>query len=198
MNFDISEDQVQMRDMFARFLSQHSSTARVRAAMPSGFDRALWSGLAELGAFSVRVPEQSGGLGLGLLDAAVLMEEAGRTLASGPLAETIVATRLLALAGGANELLEKALSGQAIVTLALHDISAQPLQWVAGGAIADAVLARAGDDIVLITVPETARKAEPNLASTPIAELDLAALPRKVLAAGSTARTHFAAAIEEW
>jgi len=198
MNFDISEGQVQMRDMFARFLNQHSSTARVRAAMPLGFDRALWSGLAELGAFSVRVPEQSGGLGLGLLDAAVLMEEAGRTLASGPLAETIVATRLLAVIGGANELLEQALSGQAVVTLALHNISEQPQQWVAGGAVADAVLARNGDDIVLITVPETARKAEPNLASTPIAELDLAALPRKVLAAGSTARTHFAAAIEEW
>jgi 3-oxochol-4-en-24-oyl-CoA dehydrogenase len=198
MNFDISEDQVQMREMFARFLNQHSSPPRVRAALPLGFDRALWSGLAELGAFSIRVPEEAGGLGLGLLDAAVLMEEAGRTLASGPLAETIVAARLLALAGGANELLEKALSGQAIVTLALHDISEQPAQWVAGGAVADAVLARAGDEIVLVTVLEAARNSEPNLASTPIAELDFAVLPRKVLASGIAARTHFAEAIEEW
>ena len=30
--------------------------ARVRAALPSGFDRELWTGLADLGAFSLRVP----------------------------------------------------------------------------------------------------------------------------------------------
>ena len=187
-----------MRDMFARFLNQHSSTARVRAAMPTGFDRALWSGLGELGAFSIRVPEAAGGLGLGLLDAAVLMEEAGRTLASGPVAEAIVAARLLATTGGADEWLEKALGGSAVVTLALHDIATQPVQWVAGGAVADAVLARDGNAVVLITVHEQARHGEPNLASTPIAELDFATLPRTVLASGSAAGTHFAEAIEEW
>ena len=86
MNFDLSEDQRMMCESFARFLSEQSSMARVRAALPSGYDPALWSGLAELGAFSIRVPTEAGGLGLGLLDAAVLMEEVGRTLASGPVA----------------------------------------------------------------------------------------------------------------
>ena len=95
MNFDLTEDQEMMRDMFARFLDEHSSMARVRAAAPSGFDAELWKGLAELGALSIRVPEEAGGLGLGLLDAIVLMEEAGRTLASGPIAEAILAARLL-------------------------------------------------------------------------------------------------------
>ena len=94
MNFDLSEDQQMMRDTFARFLDKNSSMARVRAALSRGFDPALWSGLAELGAFSLRVPEASGGLGLGLLDAVILMEEVGRTLASGPVAETLVAARL--------------------------------------------------------------------------------------------------------
>src|SRR5689334_8223850 len=112
MNFDLTEDQELLRSTFARFLDENSSTARVRAALPSGFDRALWKGLGELGAFSIRVPESAGGLGLGLLDAVLLMEEAGRTLASGPLAETVVAARLLGQLGGraAEELLGRVLS----------------------------------------------------------------------------------------
>src|SRR5437868_9158765 len=113
MNFDLTEDQEMLRGSFARFLDENSSTALVRAALPSGFDQSLWKGLGELGAFAIRVPESAGGLGLGLLDAALLMEEAGRTLASGPLAETIVAARLLGQLGGAAgaELLGRVLSG---------------------------------------------------------------------------------------
>ena len=56
MNLDLSQDQEMMRETFARFLNENSSPARVRAALPGGFDRALWTGLAELGAFSLRVP----------------------------------------------------------------------------------------------------------------------------------------------
>ena len=77
MNFDLTDDQAMLRTTFARFLNEHSTPARVRAALPSGFDPALWKGLGELGAFAIRVPESAGGLGLGLLDAALLMEEAG-------------------------------------------------------------------------------------------------------------------------
>src|SRR5215467_6942234 len=100
-----------MRETFARFLNEESSMARVRAALPSGFDAALWSGLAELGAFSLRVPEAAGGVGLGILDAVVFMEEVGRTLASGPIAETLVAARLLATLAPEHELLARLLSG---------------------------------------------------------------------------------------
>src|SRR5271163_4722573 len=96
MNFNLTDDQEMLRSTFARFLDENSSPARVRAALPSGFDGRLWKGLAELGAFSIRVPESAGGLGLGLLDATLLMEEAGRTLVSGPLAETLITARLLA------------------------------------------------------------------------------------------------------
>jgi alkylation response protein AidB-like acyl-CoA dehydrogenase len=200
MNFDLSQDQQMMRDNFARFLDEQSSMVRVRAAQPSGFDAELWSGLAELGAFSLRVPEAAGGLGLGLLDAAVLMEEAGRTLASGPIAETLVATRLLAMldASKSGDLLERAISGQAIVTIAFHDLAREPVQWVAGGAVAQAVIARDGDQIVLIDVPESERAGEPNLACTPIAELRLGGKPRKVLSTDAKGCKAFAQAIEEW
>ena len=199
MNLELSAEQEALREAFARFLDAESSMARVRAALPTGFDPALWKGLAELGAFSVRVPEAAGGLGLGLLDAAALMEEAGRTLASGPITEALLAARLLALTGGGEtrEILQAAIEGRAIITLAYFDVAKQPVQWVAGGAVAEAVVALDGDQIVLVSRPDTAQ-AEPNLASTPIAELNLAGGRRTLLASGPQAVALFRQAIEEW
>ncbi|MFC4314611.1 acyl-CoA dehydrogenase family protein [Steroidobacter flavus] len=197
MNFELSEDQQLLRETFARYLNEHSSMSRVRAAQPSGFDPALWSGLAELGAFSLRVPEDAGGVGLGLLDAAVFMEEVGRTLASGPIAETLVAARLLATLAP-NAMLDRVLSGEAVVSIAFHNIADEPVQWVAGGAVADAVIARDGDRVVLIQIPASVRKTEANLASTPIAELRLADGERSVLSKDESGRKAFAQAIEEW
>ena len=200
MNFDLTDDQEMVRDTFARFLDDNSSSVRVRAALPSGFDAELWKGLAELGAIAMRVPEEAGGLGLGLFDAAILMEEAGRTLASGPLAEALVAARLLGEFGGdaATELLGSVLTGESVATLAFEDIAARPVQWVAGGLVAGSVIARSGNDVVLVTVPESARKAEENLASTPIAEIDFAPLDKVVLGSGAEALARFDAGIEEW
>jgi 3-oxochol-4-en-24-oyl-CoA dehydrogenase len=66
MNFELSQEQPLMQETFARLLNEESPVDRVRAALPSGFDQALWTGLAELGACSLRVPRAAGGLGLGL------------------------------------------------------------------------------------------------------------------------------------
>jgi len=200
MNFDLSEDQRLMRETFARFLDDQSSPARVRAAAEQGgFDRALWQGLAEMGAFGLRVPEACGGLGLGVMDAAVLLEEAGRTLVSGPLAETLVAARVLAVLGGQAQagLLDRVLGGDSVLGIAFHDIADAPVQWVAGGAVVDAVVARDGDSVVLLTLPAGDR-GEANLASTPIAELALAGAERDVLADGADGCKVFAQAVEEW
>jgi 3-oxochol-4-en-24-oyl-CoA dehydrogenase len=195
MNFDLTDDQEMLRDMFARYLDEHSSMARVRAATPTGFDAALWKGLAQQGALSIRVPEAAGGLGMGLFDAALLMEEAGRTLVSGPLAEAIVAARLGVTLGGDIWPWDAVLAGEKLVTLALHDISERPVQWVAGGLVADAVIARRGGEVVLISLSATMRKAEENLASTPMAELDLGALEAVALSNDVAA---FEAGVEEW
>ncbi len=200
MNFDLSEDQRMMRESFARFLDENSGSEQIRAAAEQGgFDPQLWQGLAELGAFSLRVPEEAGGLGLGTMDAAVLMEEAGRTLASGPVAETLMSTRVLAqlAAESQAELLEAAIMGSKIVTFAVQDMAETPVQWLAGGAVADAVVARNGDTVVLVTLPADGR-GEETLASTPIAEVDLGAAASEVLASGADAVNVFAQALEEW
>lgn len=199
MNFDLTEDQEMMRDMFARFLDENSSMARVRSAAASGFDTDLWRGLAEQGALSIRVPETAGGLDMGLFDAALLMEEAGRTLASGPLAEALVAARLLSTLGGVDAWpMDAVLSGESVVTLALHDIAERPKQWVTGGAVADAVVARRGNDVVIIALSENARQAEATLADNALCEINLGALDAKILATGADAIAAFQAGVEEW
>ncbi len=199
MQLELSGDQLMMRETFSRFLGEESSIERVRAAQPVGFDQRLWSGLAELGAFVIRVPEEAGGLGLGLLDASLLLEEAGRRLASGPLAESICAMRLLAQLDPDDALAvrERFASGEGVLSLALHDIALQPRQVVAGGAVASRVIARDGDSVVLLAVPES-YEAPPSLASTPLGNLDLASCERQLLAVGAHAVALHAAAVEEW
>jgi len=199
MNFDLDEDQQMLRDTFARFLDDHSSMARVRKANDAGgFDRELWAGLAEMGAFAMRAPESAGGLAMGAFDAALVMEEAGRTLASGPIAEAILAARLIGQLGGPGEAFDAVAGGAHVATLALRDMASEPRQWLQGGAHADVVVARRGDDVVLVTPGEGDRRAEPNLASNGIAEVDLAAARATVLATGPLVCDAFAAALEEW
>ncbi|RZJ94346.1 MAG: acyl-CoA dehydrogenase family protein, partial [Novosphingobium sp.] len=144
MNFGLNDDQQMLRDTFARFLDEHASMPRLRATQETGgFDRALWQGLAELGTFAMRVPEEAGGLGMGTLDAGLVAEELGRTLASGPVIEAVLAARLLGQLGAA-DLLAGVVDGSAVASLALRDVVDHSLQWLPGGAQADLVLARRG------------------------------------------------------
>ena len=199
MNFEPSEDQAMITEAFSRFFDEHSSMARVRAAMPSGFDAELWRGFAEMGGLGTRVTEDRGGSGLGLLDAALLMEQAGRTLASAPIAEGIVAARILASCGEAGSAwLENLLTGDAVVTLAFEEPHSAPSQWIVGGAVADGVIVRDGDTLYLVSPTESEKQILPNLASTPMARIRLDAADRKLLASGTDAVAAFAAGIEEW
>jgi len=199
MQLDLTSDQQMMVETFGRFLDTENSIARVRGALPTGFDAAMWRGLADLGALQIRVPESAGGLGLGLFDAGLLLEHAGRTLVSGPLAEAIVAARLLAQLDPEDTagLRDDVAAGDCVLTLALHDTGTQPEQLVAGGAVADAVIARAGDELAL-TRFASHTAAEPTLASTPIARLRPDAGERTVLARGADAVALFQMAVEEW
>ena len=195
MNFDLTAEQEMVRDTFARFLDENCTPQRLRATEAAGFDPELWQGLAELGAFGLRVPEEAGGLGLGTFDAAVVMEEVGRTLGAGPIAEAILAARVIGMLGGDPSSI---VAGEQVASLALHDIGEKPKQFIAAGAVAEIVVARRGNQVLLLTVPQAARPAEANLASNSLAEVDLAAAEATVLGTGAEAVTVFAAAVEEW
>ena len=92
------------------------------------------------------------------------------------------------------------MAGEKVVTLALHDVAAEPVQWVSGGAVADAVIARDGGagGARFSRRPAQAR-GEANLASTPIAELHLDSGERTAYSSDDAAGLQvFAQAIEEW
>jgi alkylation response protein AidB-like acyl-CoA dehydrogenase len=197
MNLGLNDDQQMLRDTFARFLDSESAMARVRKANEAGgFDPALWQGLAELGTFGMRVPEQAGGLAMGTIDAALVMEEVGRTLASGPIAEAILSARLLGQLG--SEALDEVTSGAKVATLAFHDMASQPIQWLPGGAHADLVIARRGDEVILVSLSPADRRIEDSLAANGIGECDLGKAAKTVLASGKAATDMFEAAMEEW
>jgi alkylation response protein AidB-like acyl-CoA dehydrogenase len=69
-------------------------------AAKGAFDRALWSELAELGVFSLRLPEAEGGVGLGFAEAVLVFAELGRRLVPGPLVWSHLAAELLPGAAG--------------------------------------------------------------------------------------------------
>lgn len=193
MKLGLTEDQTLLSDTFRRFFETESSIARVRAAEPLGFDPALWRSLGEMGALAMRMP---GDEGLGLFEAVLVMAEAGRHLASAPLAEAMVAVRLLATLGGDAALIGRVCAGEAVLTLALDEAGDAP-QIVPGGAVADALLFLDGDAVRLARLAEKP-ESPLNHGSMPIAPIALRSLGAEVVASGAAARAAYLAAIEEW
>ncbi|MEU3715971.1 acyl-CoA dehydrogenase family protein [Streptomyces californicus] len=130
MDFQLSDDQRALRSGMRDLLGAVFDRDRMRAAVERGgaLDRALWRELGAAGFFALRLPEEDGGVGLGLPEAVLLFEEAGRALLPGPL----VATHLAA------GRVKGAAEGAAVVTAADGD------RPVAHLAEADAVLAGGG------------------------------------------------------
>ncbi len=102
MEFAFNEEQLMIQDSAARFLAQVSDSQAVRAAMarPEGYDPALWQRIGEeLYWPALMIPERFGGLGLGFVELAILLEQSGRHLLCAPLfATTCLATPALLLA----------------------------------------------------------------------------------------------------
>ncbi|MEV5487783.1 acyl-CoA dehydrogenase family protein [Streptomyces bobili] len=93
MRFQLSEDQRALRDGVREVLARRFGPRELRAAAdgPPALDRALWRALGDAGFFALRLPESEGGVGLGLPEAVLAFEEAGRVLLPGPLIATHLA-----------------------------------------------------------------------------------------------------------
>ncbi len=132
MYFDFSKEQYMARDSARDFLAQQMPTSRLRQLLESdtGFDPGVWKGLADLGWTAVLVPEEHGGLGLGFLDLALLLEESGRALLPGPLVETAVMFPVAMRAGSPAQRqrwLPGIASGDVLATVALTGAEGLPL-----------------------------------------------------------------------
>ena len=103
MEFAFSDEQNMIRESAEGFLADVSDSPAVRAAMVSetGYDPALWQRLCgEMGWPAIHIPEQYGGLGLGFVELAILLEQMGRRLLCSPFfASACLATPALLLAG---------------------------------------------------------------------------------------------------
>lgn len=104
MDFDLSDDQRALQDAARALLDGRSGPGVVRAVVErdtsvgTGWDRALWAAMVEQGWAAVVVPDELGGLGLGWVEAAVLLEEVGRHVAPAPVLGQVVAGAALAQA----------------------------------------------------------------------------------------------------
>jgi alkylation response protein AidB-like acyl-CoA dehydrogenase len=90
----VSDERELLRETVAALVAKHASPAAVREAMESerGYDESLWRLLCEqVGAAALVVPEEYGGAGGKLGDAAVVLEELGKGLVPSPLLGTTLA-----------------------------------------------------------------------------------------------------------
>lgn len=150
VHFQPTEDQEALRrgvrDLLAGRYGRGALRASADGAAPAGgpvVDRGLWRELGEAGFFALRLPEAEGGVGLGLPEAVLAFEEAGRALLPGPL----VATHLAA------GLVPGAAAGKAVVTA--FDLGGD---LVAHLGEADAVLGAPGEPV---PAGEPVRSADP-------------------------------------
>lgn len=105
MDFALTEEQLQMQDSIDRFLGDKSPLQQVRSTVAAGpaHDTSVWQGLAELGVCGLLVPEEYGGAGLSLLDAALVAEMLGRHVTPVAWLSTAVLAPLAINRSGSNE-----------------------------------------------------------------------------------------------
>jgi alkylation response protein AidB-like acyl-CoA dehydrogenase len=199
VDLGLTDEQEQLVASFAALLGKASSPEQVRAAEPLGFDLALWRTLSETGAVVMGVAEAHGGWGASLLELALVAEQLGRAAAPAPVIEAQVAARLLAAVGSEPALaaLDDAVQGRGLVTIAVHPARGGTARLVPGGAVGDSVVVLDGDRVVLATLTDDRRRPVANLASAPLADVDLGEEGIE-LAAGPAAVACFEAALDEW
>ncbi|WP_405424617.1 acyl-CoA dehydrogenase family protein [Streptomyces erythrochromogenes] len=171
MDFRPTEDQRDLRAGVRGLLEGRYGREALRAAVDAAagtgagtgagaaVDRGLWRELGEAGFFALRLPESEGGVGLGLPEAVLVFEEAGRALVPGPL----VATHLAA------GVVPGAAAGTAVVTA--FDLAGDLVAYLGE---ADAVLGAA-----VLPVGEPVRAVDP------LTPLHRVARPRGAEAPGS-------------
>lgn len=129
MQFGLSESQQMLRDNARKFFAGECPFAEVRRLMETStaYDDALWRKMAEQGFTGIIFPEEYGGVGLGIVDLILLMEEAGRALLPGPFFSTVALAGVVidAVASPAQKkkYLEPICRGEARATVAIPEAS---------------------------------------------------------------------------
>lgn len=124
MDFTFSPEQEALRAAVRAFLEAEAPGGYVRRMAEhdeAGIDPAVWRRIVDLGWTGLLVPEEHGGLGLGIVDAVVVQEEMGRATFPGPWFSSAVLATLAARALGLAEQLGALASGGQRGTVALEE-----------------------------------------------------------------------------
>jgi alkylation response protein AidB-like acyl-CoA dehydrogenase len=128
VHFDFTQDAKDLAAGARAYLAGESTPAAVRAVWDAGGERdpAGWRALAKTGFVGVCIPEAHGGLGMGDVEMALLLEEAGRANLVEPLLETaaVAAPTIAELGDEALQArwLPSIAAGEAIISLRLGDM----------------------------------------------------------------------------
>lgn len=129
MSLVLNEDQLMFRDAAKRFAAQRAPVSELRRLRDrgdaTGFDRAVWKEMADMGWAGVLVPEEYGGVGFGHVGAGLLAEEVGRNLSATPMMSTAVLGVTALLKGGSEaqkqSLLGAVATGETLLALAVDE-----------------------------------------------------------------------------
>jgi alkylation response protein AidB-like acyl-CoA dehydrogenase len=128
MNLEISTEQHELREAVRRFLAERAPLARVRALMETadGTDPDVWRQAGtQLGLPGIAVPEEYGGAGFSFAEQAIVLEELGAALFTGPYLASAVLAATALLAGDDTEakkdLLPGIATGETVATLAFTE-----------------------------------------------------------------------------
>jgi len=124
MQFGLSESQNILKNNARKFFAAECPMAEVRriSETETAQDDKLWRAMAAQGFLGVLIPEDAGGMGLGMVELAALAEEMGRALVPGAFLSTLLASSVIHAAGSGKHLAEIA-SGDVKATLALLESS---------------------------------------------------------------------------
>src|SRR3954452_3964994 len=104
MNFDLSDDQHQIKRTARELLASRSTMERVRSAAEAGrYDDDLYKEVSELGWPGIAIAEEHGGQGLGMVELAAVLEELGYACAVTPFLGTVLAALVIEHAGSADQ-----------------------------------------------------------------------------------------------
>jgi alkylation response protein AidB-like acyl-CoA dehydrogenase len=136
VDFTFSEEQNDLQGLAEQILQGELSHERLKEVEggDDNFDRELWKKLADAGVLGIAVPEAHGGGGYGFLEAALVLEQVGRSVAPIPYYATVVLGALPIAKFGTDEqqaaILPGIASGDTIATAGLSELGADPLRPV--------------------------------------------------------------------
>lgn len=125
----LTEEQQLLRDTATQFFQERVPVANLRKLRDThdatGFDRAVWKEMSDLGFAGILTSEKYGGTDFGPVGLGLVLEQAGRTLAASPLVSTVLLSgSAVQLAGSATqrqEILSAIAAGESIIALALEE-----------------------------------------------------------------------------